>query len=75
MKVLHAFQNLEEANLAISFLESEGVQATIWDQNVSSLYPLFNPSIGMVRIAVDEADLPIAQQTLKAYFSMLDGDS
>lgn len=72
MKVLHAFQNLEEANLAVSFLESEGVHASIWDQNVSSLYPLFNPSIGMVRVAVDEADFSKAQQTLDVYFSMLE---
>ena len=71
MKVLHAFQTTEQANLAVSFLEAEGIDAYIWDQNVSSLYPLFNPAIGMVRVAVDEEQFEEAEYVMESYFKLL----
>ncbi len=70
MQVLHAFQTSELANLAVSFLEAEGIEAYVWDENISSLYPLFNPSIGMVRVAVGESDFEKASDILNDYLEM-----
>jgi len=70
MKVLHSFQSLEQAHLAISFLEQADISAYLWDENISALYPIFNPSIGMIRIAVDENDWAKATTVLKDYLDL-----
>lgn len=65
MKVIQTFPSYEQAHLAVSFLENAGIDAYIWDENTSGLYPLFNPSLGMVRIAVDESLSEAATEVLK----------
>ena len=70
MKVIHAFENYEQAHLAVSFLENEGIRAWTWDENVSGLLPLFNPAVGMVRVVVDEADEAKATELIQDYLSM-----
>ena len=65
MKVVHSFPTFEQAHLAVDFLASAGIEAYVWDENVASLYPLFNPSLGMYRIAVDEALYEAASEALE----------
>ena len=65
MKVIHSFPTYEQAHLAVAFLESAGIDAYVWDENVAALYPLFNPSIGMYRIAVDESVYQAASEALE----------
>ncbi len=67
MKVLHAFQTPEQAHLAVSFLENAGIEAYVWDENVSTLLPMFNPTIGMIRVAVDETQYDVATEKLADY--------
>lgn len=71
MKVLHQFATLEAAHLAVSFLENEGVQAHVWDEQISALYPMFNPTFGMVRVAVHEHDWDQAQTILSDYLTLM----
>ncbi|MEQ9822993.1 MAG: DUF2007 domain-containing protein [Puniceicoccaceae bacterium] len=71
MKVLHQFATLEQAHLAVSFLENEGIQAHVWDEQISALYPMFNPSIGMVRVAVHEHDFQHAHEVLTDYLKLM----
>ena len=71
MKVLHQFATLEKAHLAVSFLENEGIQAHVWDEHISALYPMFNPSIGMVRVAVHEQEFEQAKSVLNDYLKLM----
>ena len=69
MKVVHSFPSYEQAHLAVAFLESVGIEAFVWDENVAALYPLFNPSIGMYRLAVDESLYKAASEALGDWMS------
>lgn len=72
MKVLHQFATLEQAHLAVSFLENAAIEAYVWDEQIATLYPMFNPSIGMVRIAVDENSFEAAWEILNDYLKMME---
>ena len=65
MKVVHSFPTYEQAHLAVAFLESVEIDAYVWDENVAALYPLFNPSLGMYRLAVDESVYEAACKALE----------
>lgn len=67
MKVVETFPTNELAHLAVSFLKNEQIEAFVWDENTAGLYPMFNPSIGMVRVAVDENDFQKAVEILEDY--------
>lgn len=69
--MLHQFATLEEAQLAVSFLENEGVKAHVWDEQIAALYPMFNPAIGMVRVAVHEDDWDQANTILGDYLTLM----
>jgi hypothetical protein len=64
MEVIQHFSSIEQAYLARSFLENEGIESYVWDENTAGLYPLFNPSLGMVRLVVAEEDMDRARQLL-----------
>ena len=64
MKVIHKSPNAQLATIAVDYLKQEGIEAYIWDENASGLYPMFNPEIGMIRIAVDESDAERAEEAL-----------
>lgn len=70
MKVIQTFETSELAYLAVSFLENAGIEAFVWDQNSAGLYPLFNPSIGMVRLVVDESVSEAATEVLADYLTV-----
>ncbi len=71
MKTLHQFASLEEAQMAVAFLEQCEIQAHIWDENVAGLYPMFNPNFGMIRVAVAEDDWEQAEKMLETYLESI----
>lgn len=62
MKILKYYNHLFEAELAKGILENEGIQSFVWNENLSSLYPVqsFKPAL-----AVAEADMQRATEILE----------
>jgi len=58
------FNNIAEAHIIGSKLESEGIECYYQDENISSLYPLGATSFGSVRLQIKHEDLIKAQRIL-----------
>jgi hypothetical protein len=65
MEIIASFPVLELANLAVSRLESAGIKTELRDEATVSLYWLYAPAIGGVKLAVDEADVADALAILR----------
>jgi len=53
------------AHLARHRLDAEGIESWLVDENMASVYPLYNQVIGGVKIAVAENDAAVASDILK----------
>jgi hypothetical protein len=58
---LAAFDNAIDAHLLRSKLESEGIHSFIFDENMMTLNPLINLSVGGIKVKVMERDLVSAK--------------
>ncbi len=61
---LIVFDNIIEAHLVKSKLESEGITAYLFDENINTMYPLYNIATGGIKLKTDEADVEKAQKIL-----------
>ena len=61
---LKAFDNLPEAHLLRSKLESEGITCYLFDEYLITLNPLYNLTIGGIRLNVNQEDQVRAQTIL-----------
>lgn len=61
---LKTFDNTFEANMLKSKLESEDIQCVLFDENLVSLNPLYNITIGGIKLNINSADLGKAQSVL-----------
>lgn len=64
MQVVAAYSKPEEAYLAASLLEANGIEAAIWDADTVNLYWLYSNAIGGVKVAVPEEDAVRAREVL-----------
>lgn len=61
---LTSFDNAVDAHLLRSKLDSEGIPAFVFDENVVSLVPMTYISIGGIKVKVRETDLAAAQEIM-----------
>lgn len=62
---LKTFDNTIEANLLRSKLESEGIPCFLFDENMVSLNPLFNLTLGGIKLKIRESDAEKALHVIK----------
>lgn len=62
---LKTFENSIEANLLRSKLESEGILCFLFDENMVSLNPLYNITLGGIKLKIREADAQKALQIIE----------
>ena len=61
---LKAFDNSIEAHVSRSKLESQGIQAFLFDENIIAMNPLYNNAIGGIKLKVAEVDVAAAIEIL-----------
>lgn len=61
------FNNRVEADLARLYLQSEGVEAVLFDTEVSNFYGFFGGPFMPIRLMVLDEDLDEAQRLLREY--------
>jgi hypothetical protein len=61
---LTSFDNAVDAQLLRSKLDSEGIPAFVFDENVVSLVPMTYISLGGIKVKVRESDLVSAQEVM-----------
>jgi DNA-directed RNA polymerase subunit RPC12/RpoP len=63
---LRTFDNSPEAHIAQSKLESEGIYCFLFDENMVTLNPLYNITVGGIKLKINEDDLTKAQEILNS---------
>jgi Putative prokaryotic signal transducing protein len=71
MTTVATFTTPEEAHLFRLFLESEGVEAIVFDEHFVQLFWHYSNAIGGVRVAVDESDQEAASAIFHRYMIAL----
>jgi hypothetical protein len=64
MVVVSAFTSVHEAHLARSVLQAAGIEATVADEHLVSMYWLYSNAIGGVKVLVPEAQAQEARDVL-----------
>lgn len=67
MNTVATFQKVEDAYLFRAFLESEGIEAHVFDENFSQLFWNYIQAIGGIRVVVPDADLEQAEDLFRDY--------
>jgi len=65
LKVIFTTHSVLEAKMVCGVLDSNGIQASIFDENMAVLNPLLSQALGGVRIVVRQEDFPAAEKALK----------
>lgn len=64
MQTLNTFNSSLEAHVLKSKLESEGIEAFLFDENTMDMNPLYNYLIGGVKLKIAEENFAKAQEIL-----------
>lgn len=67
MQTVAKFHKTEDAYLFRAFLESEGIPAHVFDENISQLFWHYTIAVGGVRVAVADEDAEQAAVIYKDY--------
>jgi hypothetical protein len=62
---LHYFDSITDAAIYKSVLEEHGIEAIIFDENTSTVYPIFGQAFGGIRLMVKEQDFEKAREILE----------
>lgn len=54
--ILKTFDNAIDTHILKARLEAEGIQCYIFDEHIVSMNPLYNITVGGIKLKVDEAD-------------------
>lgn len=65
MVTLKTFDNLVDAHLLKTKLESEGVPCFLFDENIVALDPLYNMAVGGIKLKVAHKDIANASEILR----------
>ena len=69
MKTIARFDAPEDAYLFRAFLDAQGVDASVLDENVAQLFWHYRAATGGVRVVIhDEDDLSAAEEARREYF-------
>jgi Putative prokaryotic signal transducing protein len=71
MITIATFTVPEDAHLFRMFLESQGIESFIFDENFIQLFWHYSNAIGGVRVVVDEDDAEEAEAAYQEYMSSL----
>lgn len=66
-KTIQVFDNIVDAKLFTSKLESEGIRCYFENESVMNLDPLLNFAVGGIKVMVEEEDYDVALEYVKAY--------
>ena len=66
---INTFENSVEAHLLKSKLESEDIPCFIFDENISSVMPLYSLATGGIKLKVREENLEAAQTIAEEFIS------
>jgi len=72
MVVVSAFTSVHEAHLARSVLQAAGIEATVADEHLVSMYWLYSNAIGGVKVLVPEAQAQDAREVLASCVDALE---
>jgi hypothetical protein len=72
MVVVSAFTSVHEAHLARSVLQAAGIEATVADEHLVSMYWLYSNAIGGVKVLVPEAQAQHAKDLLASCIDALE---
>lgn len=64
--VYKTYPDLYEAYEARNILETNGISCFLSNENMATLYPLFNNDISGVRLQLLEKDIPLADKILNS---------
>jgi hypothetical protein len=64
---LHNFNTITDAAIYKSVLEEHGIEAVIFDENTSTVYPIFGQAFGGIRLMVKEQDFEQARKILEDF--------
>ena len=67
LKTIKTFDDSVEAHLMQSRLENEGIQSFVFDDNIIGVNPLFNITVGGIKLKVDETDVDQANSIIGTY--------
>ncbi|MGI8892466.1 MAG: DUF2007 domain-containing protein [Bacteroidia bacterium] len=62
---LKTFDNAFEAHLLRSKLESEGIECYVFDENSVTLNPLYNITLGGIKVKIKKDDLEAAEKIIE----------
>lgn len=62
---IKTFDNPMEAHIVKSRLENEGIHCFLFDENMVSLNPLYNVTVGGIKLKINDKDTEKAKQVLK----------
>ena len=62
---IRTFDNAIDAHLLKSKLESEGIQCYIQDENTLTLNPLWNYTVGGIKLDIDDSDIEQTESILQ----------
>ncbi|OVE76511.1 hypothetical protein BVX98_05895 [bacterium F11] len=63
--VVYISANYIQAGIVKGFLESHGIEAHLFDENISRMHPFYNFAIGGVKVVVPNHQLKTARKLLK----------
>jgi len=61
---IKTFDNFGEAHILRIKLESEGIACYLFDENMMTLNPLYNITIGGIKLKIKDSDRALAQQII-----------
>ena len=62
---IRTFDNSIEANLMKSKLESENIMCFLFDENIVGLIPLYNITVGGIKLKINELDIEKATEIIE----------
>lgn len=63
---IRTFNTSAEAHIFMAQLENEGIRCFLFDENTVTINPLYNYTIGGVKLKIDEKDLTLAKEIYDA---------
>ena len=66
LQTIRTYMTEVEAHLDLTFLESHQITAYLFNSNSSTIYPIFNGTIGGIELKVNEVDFSKALSLLSS---------
>ncbi len=67
LKIVKTFDNAMDLHISKIKLESEGIQCFVFDENIVSINPLYNLTVGGIKLNVTSEDYPKAMKLIESF--------